>query len=217
MTHRSPWTSHSNTSRSITYKHLKAASSSKINPSSGLNTFAASHLKCPLTGQPMHLRRFHTKMVQTMCLRVQRPIYGYFINGKLGIRRAQINQERISTVTVSALTYVVHALQIQCDSLFRPRQKAEGGLQGTLMVFLLLGINAFSHAQFFWAPGALLMRHTDSRHMSSFAQHGNNKEVQPPQQPPSPSPHNLFRLFFAVRGVHVHFVSPSTFKNEMWP
>jgi hypothetical protein len=40
--------------------------------------------------------------------------------------------------------------------------------------------------------------------MSSFAQHGNDsEEIQPPQRPPSPPPHTTF----AVRGVHVRFVS----------
>ncbi|KAH9988415.1 WD40-repeat-containing domain protein [Russula vinacea] len=34
--------------------------------------------------------------------------------------------------------------------------------------------------------------------MSSFAQHGNDEEIQPPQRPPSPPPHTTF----AVRGVH---------------
>ena len=46
--------------------------------------------------------------------------------------------------------------------------------------------------------------------MSSFVQHGNDgEEIQPPQRPPSPPPHTTF----AVRGVHVRLVSPSTFER----
>src|SRR5258708_36719331 len=74
----------------------------------------------------------------------------------------------------------------------------------------------------YWSGGETLRRATDTIIwgqckqtyftivMSSFAQHGNDaEEIQPPQRPPSPPPHTTF----AVRGVHVRLVSPSTFER----